>query len=167
MYRCAGCGKPSLICGFCDRGQIYCAAGCSAQVRRESVRRAGQKYQRSFFGRYKHAARQARYRRRQKQKVTHQGPPDQSVFVKPSLATQKTQMAKEDSDVSVRPVPELPVASMRALAPQTEAPPPSPQATSPDGAFAHVCHFCDSIRSPYLRRQKLVQLRRTKRHRPP
>lgn len=131
------------------------------------MRRAGKKYQRSFWGRYKHAARQARYRHRQKQKVTHQGPPEQGASVKPSLATAKPEMAKEDSDVSKRPVPELPLASVRALAAQTQAPPPSPQAASPDGAFAHICHFCGRVTSPYLRRQKLVQLRRKKRHRPP
>jgi len=45
------------------------------------MRAAGRRYQETFRGRCKHAARQARYRARQREKqiVTHQGPPPSVV----------------------------------------------------------------------------------------
>jgi hypothetical protein len=61
------------ICLPCDRGNIYCSERCAEIQRRCSLRRAGKKYQGTFKGRRKHAARQNRHRQGQKKKVTHQG----------------------------------------------------------------------------------------------
>jgi hypothetical protein len=73
LYNCARCAQQVVICSHCDRGQIYCAGECAQQARKESLNRAGKQYQISRKGRLSHAARQARYRARQQQKVTHQG----------------------------------------------------------------------------------------------
>lgn len=61
------------VCTRCDRGQVYCSEECSTECRRESIRRAGDVYQKSPNGRLKHAARQQLYRARRLQIVTHQG----------------------------------------------------------------------------------------------
>jgi len=64
-FVCARCHVPVLVCSHCDRGQVYCAAGCSATARRQSQRDAGRRYQDSLPGRFHHAARTQRWRVRQ------------------------------------------------------------------------------------------------------
>ena len=73
LYNCACCEQQVRICRKCDRGNQYCAAQCAAQRRRESVRRAGIRYQGSRRGAHRHAARQRRWRERSTPIVTHQG----------------------------------------------------------------------------------------------
>jgi len=162
-YRCARCDQTVLICSRCDRGHLYCAAGCAALCQRESLRRAGAQYQKTQRGRRKHAARQALYRRRQKQKVTHQGPPQADAFVQRSWA-QDNKLAQEEKDVPKRSVSELPAApvcSMEAQAAPAAAPPPAHKEAPPRGAASqHVCHFCGHAKSPYLRREPVFKLRR-------
>ncbi len=75
LYNCARCARQVRICRQCDRGNRYCAAGCARECRGESLRRAGQRYQLSARGACTHAARQALWRRRHAQKVTHHGSP--------------------------------------------------------------------------------------------
>jgi hypothetical protein len=75
LYSCARCAVQVHICRRCDRGNIYCARACAALRRRESLSRAGQRYQLSLRGACRHAARQRTWRARQAQKVTHQGSP--------------------------------------------------------------------------------------------
>ena len=83
-FLCARCRAPVLVCSACDRGQIYCASGCSVLARRQSQRAAARRYQCSRCGRFMHAARTRRWRARQAvsaslalasvaQSVTHQG----------------------------------------------------------------------------------------------
>ena len=77
-FLCARCERAVQICSRCDRGQRYCGALCSTLARRESMRAAGRRYQRSRRGRYCHAERQKRYRNRfrdraRRELVTHQG----------------------------------------------------------------------------------------------
>ena len=83
LFNCVRCHRQVVICSHCDRGNIYCGPGCARSARSGSVRAAGCRYQNSRRGRFSHAARQQRYRQRQKQKVTHQGspasPPDDSI----------------------------------------------------------------------------------------
>jgi len=64
------------ICRHCDRGNQYCAAECARIRRRESLCRAGARYQLSHRGARRHAARQRLWRARRTQKVTHQGSPE-------------------------------------------------------------------------------------------
>jgi hypothetical protein len=77
LFLCAGCRGQVIICGCCDRGQIYCNGGdgCAARARRRTLQAAGRRYQASQRGRRRHAARMGRYRSRQK-KVTHHGSPE-------------------------------------------------------------------------------------------
>ncbi len=83
LFNCARCRCPVTICSRCDHGHIYCGPRCSRTARSESLRKAGCRYQNTWYGRRLHAARQRRYRQRQNQKVTHQGslssPPDDSL----------------------------------------------------------------------------------------
>jgi hypothetical protein len=72
LFNCARCRAQVLICSRCDRGNIYCGPACSQQARRASLRAAGRRYQHGRRGRFTHAERQRRYRRRT-HKVTHQG----------------------------------------------------------------------------------------------
>jgi hypothetical protein len=94
LFNCVRCREQVKICAFCDRGQIYCATGCSRESRREKQRAAGRRYQATYRGRRKHAARQARYRERRKarEKVTHQGPPDPGP---------RSKLLSSDADVDV------------------------------------------------------------------
>lgn len=75
LYNCARCHRQVTICSYCDRGNIYCGERCANVARKESVREAGKRYQRTRRGCSKHAGRQRRYRSRGK-KVTHQGSPE-------------------------------------------------------------------------------------------
>ena len=73
LFSCRRCAQQVRVCRHCDRGNQYCAAGCARIRRRESLRRAGDRYQQSYHGACRHAARQRAWRARQVQKVTHQG----------------------------------------------------------------------------------------------
>lgn len=71
LYQCLCCRASIVICHRCDRGQRYCTKGCSKKARVASQKRASKKYQTTRAGRFNNAARQQRFRARQKQKVTH------------------------------------------------------------------------------------------------
>ena len=78
LYNCERCGVQVRICQRCDHGNVYCAGECAQIRRRESLKRAQRRYQRSRRGARRHAARQRRWRERQRQKrykVTHHGSP--------------------------------------------------------------------------------------------
>jgi hypothetical protein len=73
LFSCGRCARQVRICRGCDHGNRYCAGGCAAVRRRESLHRAGARYQCSYRGASRHAARQSAWRGRQVQKVTHHG----------------------------------------------------------------------------------------------
>jgi len=73
LYSCRRCAQQVRICRRCDRGQQYCTGECAQIRRRESLRRAARRYQQSYRGACRHAARQRAWRARRAQKVTHQG----------------------------------------------------------------------------------------------
>jgi hypothetical protein len=73
LYSCGRCARQVRICRDCDHGNRYCAGECAAQRRRESLHRAGARYQCSHRGASRHAARQSAWRERRAQKVTHHG----------------------------------------------------------------------------------------------
>jgi hypothetical protein len=81
LYSCRRCAQQVRICRHCDRGNRYCSGECAPVRRRESLRRAGARYQLSYHGACCHAARQQVWRARQTQKVTHQGSPEALVAV--------------------------------------------------------------------------------------
>ena len=76
MFLCACCRAQVVVCGHCDRGQRYCAGGCSERTRRRLQREAGKRYQRGSVGRHKHAQcmrRWCAWSGARANKVTHQG----------------------------------------------------------------------------------------------
>lgn len=73
VFVCERCAQQVRVCRRCDHGQRYCREGCAERARRDSLQRAGARYQASRRGRRCHAQRQSRYRQRQSEKVTHQG----------------------------------------------------------------------------------------------
>ena len=75
LFNCARCRCQVVICSHCDRGNIYCGKRCSQTARRQSQCEAARRYQRTYRGRFAHAARQRRYRQRRRANVTHQGSP--------------------------------------------------------------------------------------------
>ncbi len=72
LFNCHYCKNQVVICSHCDRGNIYCSQ-CSTSMRKKSVQAAGKRYQSTFRGKSKHAARQSKYRQSLAKKVTHQG----------------------------------------------------------------------------------------------
>ena len=89
LYSCRRCAQQVRICRDCDRGNQYCAGECARMRRRESLRRAARRYQHSYRGACRHAARQRVWRGRHAQKVTHQGSPGTvvAVIVAPTSTT--------------------------------------------------------------------------------
>ena len=73
LFNCLRCGRQVIICPTCDRGNVYCGQVCARLARRNAQRSAGHRYQNTYQGKLKHAARQRHYRQRQAKKVTHQG----------------------------------------------------------------------------------------------
>jgi hypothetical protein len=83
LYNCQRCEVQVRICLRCDHGQIYCAGECARIRRRECLRRAGARYQRTRRGALCHAARQRAWRQRQ-QEVTHRGYPSGALCLRVS-----------------------------------------------------------------------------------
>ena len=75
LFLCGRCRRQVIICRCCDRGQVYCPDGCAGQARRQSLRDAGRRYERTLQGRRKRAERSRRHRARRRKIVTHQGSP--------------------------------------------------------------------------------------------
>lgn len=139
LYSCARCARQVRICGYCDRGNRYCAAGCARIRRRESLRRASQRYQESYRGACQHAARQRAWRQRHAQKVTHQGSQASAVaFIVASIST-TTQGTYADT-ASVRPQPPTAARRARARLPIHHAALPPPR-----------CGFCGCVLSHFAR----------------
>ena len=66
-FICEWCHAQVFICTHLDYRNKYCGSSCSKMARQKYLRMAGKKYQNSRKGKFKHAARQKRYRERQKQ----------------------------------------------------------------------------------------------------
>ena len=52
LYSCGRCAQQVRICRGCDRGNQYCAGECARIRRRESLRRAGERYQQATTERF-------------------------------------------------------------------------------------------------------------------
>jgi hypothetical protein len=110
------CRQLFFLCRHCDRGDRYCSRTCAERARRASRRAAGRRYQLSRRGRFRHAARQARYRTRRPppEKVTHQTSPgaDRSgiVATSPLRSTLMPSGDKEDTR-DAEPTPQVPLAA--------------------------------------------------------
>ena len=172
-FLCARCRAPALVCSHCDRGQIYCAAGCAAVARLQSQREAGRRYQRSRPGRFVHAARTRRWRQRQAllavsaaraematpQSVTHQGSPlpaSDAVLTVPSPMSAAATPALASTSQSCKTI--------------TTASASTPAATLPPSSSAWRCHWCHRpcaacVRLDFLRHSRSPQARRRARAR--
>lgn len=116
LYRCARCGMLALVCSRCEHNQIYCNRGCAKQARLEGQRRAGARHQRSGLGRRNHADRQAAYRSRKRQKVTHHTPHPAVVLVQPCTSGPASFSGCLDKEMSHVCAKDLPILS-RAFVP--------------------------------------------------
>jgi hypothetical protein len=82
LFNCQHCERQLRVCRRCDRGQRYCSGACQVKGRRRSVGRANARYQHTPRGARFHAARQARWRERQKNKVTYHRLAERAVRAK-------------------------------------------------------------------------------------
>ena len=106
LYSCGRCVEQVRICCDCDRGNRYCAGECAKIRRRESLRRAGERYQLSYRGACRHAARQSAWRERQAQKVTHQGSlPTADTLIVAAISTQTATQGTHVDIASIQPPP--------------------------------------------------------------
>lgn len=104
LYSCGRCAEQVRICCDCDRGNRYCAGACAQLRRRESLLRAGERYQLSYRGACGHAARQRAWRTRQAQKVTHQGSlPNADTLIVVVISTQTTTQGTHADIASIQP----------------------------------------------------------------
>jgi hypothetical protein len=89
-----------FICLSCYRGQTYCGAECRQKARREQLRQANRRYQRSLEARLDHRDRQREYRRRCFCRVTDQSSPAPYSCgrIDRALALVSTPPASEESD---------------------------------------------------------------------
>jgi len=133
LYNCARCAEQVRICGRCDRGNRYCAGACAVLRRRESLLRAGKRYQRSYRGACAHAARQRAWRERQMQEVTHHGSIPTAVSV--TVANSSTQTTTQGSHAHNKPLPQPPAALFELTALQVRA----------------GCSVCGRVLSPFGR----------------
>ena len=175
-FVCARCRAPVLVCSHCDRGQVYCAAGCSARARRQSQRDAGRRYQDSLPGRFHHAARTQRWRVRQAalamstpmpvatsvgppaaQSVTHQGSPlgaSDAVLAAPSSMPVA-------AAAPAPAAPDQPCRTVTTSSACTAATPASSAAGGPAPITVSTwrCHWC---RTPCAARVRLDFLRHSR-----
>lgn len=131
LYSCGRCAAQVRICSDCDHGNQYCAGECAQIRRRESLCRAGARYQLSYRGALLHAARQSAWRERRAQKVTHQG----SVL-----------------GIDARIVVAIPTTTEERHVDLVSLPPPTPPHRLPRLVpLVHRCSFCWRPLSPFAR----------------
>ena len=93
LFLCIRCHKQVVICSKCDHGQIYCGVPCAHFARQQSLILARLRYQRTFKGKQNHAACQARYRKKLRNKVmdhTYPQTPQHDVINLLEKKTEKT-----------------------------------------------------------------------------
>lgn len=138
LYNCMRCARQVRICGPCDRGNRYCAEDCAQIRRRESRCRASARYQQSYCGALKHAARQRAWRCREQQKVTHQG----------SLAMAAALIVVSSSTITPTQEPHGETAGITAPLPV------GMRRAHPHVCFHHTaprCCFCGCVLAPFAR----------------
>jgi hypothetical protein len=176
LFHCAACRRQVRICRPCDRGQIYCPEGdCRLESRRVSVRRAGQRYQRTAIGARGNARRQKRYRAKRSRNtstVTHQGSPETPPRREESLAAATGATPETSAAASVtasstttekEPTPNDPDArAIRATATTTTAGPTSPLGP-PQPPPPPRCDFCHRSCGTLSRRGPLREQRHHRR----
>ena len=152
LYSCGRCAKQVRICPDCDRGNRYCAEECARKRRRESLRRAAERYQQSYRGACKHAARQRALRKRQAQKVTHQGSQASALalIVVPTSTTTPSQGTYDDT-TCVEPQPHAAALEARRSTRHAHREPRARWQPHPPALPAPRCCFCGCPLSRFAR----------------
>lgn len=71
LLLCGRCRCLFILCRSCARGRRYCSQACATEARRQLVREAGKRYQRTPTGARGNALRQRAWRARHRGRVTH------------------------------------------------------------------------------------------------
>jgi hypothetical protein len=155
LYNCRHCATQVRICRDCDHGNLYCAGECAEICRRESQRRACERYQLSHRGARHHAHRQRalreRQRLRQAQIVTHQG--SLADTATPIVVASSIPSPTEETHVDMASIPSpsqppSPLqAGLRAIPTRTYRHFMAP--------LAHRCSFCRCALPAFARRGPL------------
>jgi len=155
LYNCRRCATQVRICRDCDHGNLYCAGECAQICRRESKRRACERYQLSHRGARHHADRQRALRERRRlrpaQIVTHQG--SLADTATPIVAASSIPSPTEEIHVDVASIQSPPPlasplqAGLRASPTRTYRPFMAP--------LAHRCSFCRCALPAFARRGPL------------
>jgi hypothetical protein len=149
QFSCARCHRQVAICPACDRGQRYCGSVCSQQARRDSLHRAGRRYQQTPAGRHARARRQARYRERQRALAAEKTRSDEEV------SASRTPVSEKVTHQSSPPAEE----GGRLELPRAKGP-RQVENSSEDTQKSVSCHFCGRLCRPVIRRQPLRLRRR-------
>jgi hypothetical protein len=155
LYSCGRCACQVRICRGCDHGNQYCASECAAVRRRESRRRAGARYQLSYRGALRHAARQRTWRLRQAQKVTHQGSlPSADMVIVAAIATQTTTEGTHVDMASLQPSPP-PLSTLSAALSATPTRAQRRWHAQRRARSMRRCSFCWRVLPPFARLRTL------------
>ena len=130
LFLCVRCRTQALVCGHCDRGQIYCAQGCTdGSARRPARGRAALPGQPPRSGEPCGAGRSLS---RRQNNVTHQGSPP-------------------------RPADDLVMASAVVIASNPPSASPGEVARPSPGhrSGSWSCHWCECRCPPFVRREFL------------
>ena len=149
LYSCRHCATQVRICRDCDHGNLYCAGECAQIGRRESQRRAGERYQLGHAGACKHATRQRalRERQRQTQIVTHQGSlPGTATLI---VAAGSIPSPTEETPVDIASIPSSPQPPSLLHTELSVA--PARVYSLSRVPLAHRCSFCRRVLPAFAR----------------
>lgn len=149
LRQCSRCQRPFVLCPSCAGGHRYCSHDCARAARRDALRRAGQRYQRSLPGRRRHADRQARYRARRRSNVTHHRslPPADAATV----ASTDAAVASASALVAASPL-EVPDAHSPRVVPSASTDATATTHLALPAAFSFTrCAICGRPCDPWLR----------------
>ncbi len=142
LYSCRHCATQVRICCDCDHGNLYCAGECAQICRRESKRRACERYQLSHRGARNHAGRQRalreRQRLRQAQIVTHQGSLRGIATLIVAASSIQSPTEETHVDIASIPSPTQPPSPLQAGQRATH----TRSYSYPMALLAHRCSFC-------------------------
>ena len=122
LYNCVRCQQQVMICSHCDRGNIYCSDDCAQISRREKLKQAQLRYDKTQAAKKLKALRQQLYRQRKKEKATHQGSTTLALYDLLLIALKKLKKVRKQAKKQ----------------PDTDC-------------ITIYCHFCGAQCSHYLR----------------
>jgi len=133
LFTCACCLAEVLVCVECDHRRRYCGPQCSQRARRQAQREAGRRYQATRAGRFTHAWRGRRYRRRKREELAQVRQQALPAVADIRAATTTATTANRDASVAC---PRSDADGVLAV----ELEVPSVRACQPPQRF---CHWCE------------------------